>query len=67
MPTAAERASTTPTTSENQQLQAELVEEAMKIAGVAEAVAVYGAVRPYAGSPVLHLGAKATYATGGNA
>lgn len=52
--------------SDNQAIQRRLVEEAMKIPGVAEAVDAYGALQRH-GMPYLRPGAtKVRYAAGGN-
>lgn len=54
-----------PVKSKNQEKQRELVEQAKALPGVAEAIAVYGALQPYA--PILvPADPKVTYATGGN-
>jgi len=53
-------------TSKNQERQEELVEQAKALPGVAEAIAVYGALQPYASLALVPANPKVTYATGGN-
>ena len=54
-------------TSERQTAQEELVKEAEKQPGVAEAMAAYRAFAPYTAAPVAAEPPTTSYATGGNA
>jgi hypothetical protein len=55
-----------PETSPRQTAHHELVKQAYKQPGVAEAMAAYRAFAPYAGSPRAPGAATTSYATGGN-
>jgi len=55
-----------PPSSENQDAQKWFVEQAQKVPGVAEAIAVYGRLAPYATLGQSQTATKIGYAVGGN-
>lgn len=54
------------TPSQNQVTQQQMIEQAARIPGVAEAMAAYARLAPYTALTTTHAVIKVTYGTGGN-